>query len=119
MNENEIYVVKEYKFENPLITQIDSIIYECFRDCHNIYFHKFKYECLYDIKLENISNNEIINLTISDTSMHLYEINKKLTVARERGFTFNQINTLTIKFYSHQRYINMKKLPEISNADVS
>ena len=29
MNENELYVVKEYKFDNPLITKIDSIIDNC------------------------------------------------------------------------------------------
>ena len=34
MNENELYVVKEYKFDNPIITEIDSIIGNCFRDCH-------------------------------------------------------------------------------------
>ena len=39
--------------------------------------------------------------------MNLYELNKKLTVARENGFIFNQINKLTINFYSHLRYINI------------
>ena len=34
MNENEIYVVKDYKFDNRLITKIDSIINICYRDCH-------------------------------------------------------------------------------------
>ena len=41
MNENELYVVKEYKFDNPIITEKDSIIDKCFRDCHNSYFHNF------------------------------------------------------------------------------
>ena len=107
MNENKLYVVKECKFDNPLITEIDSIIDKCFKDCHNNYYHNFKYKCIYDFKLKNITNNEIINLTISDKSMHLYELNKKLTVARERGFIFLHINKLTIKIYSHQRYINI------------
>ena len=83
MDENEIYIVKEYKFDKPIITEIDSIIDKCFRDCHNSYFHNFKYECIYDIKLKNVTNNETINLTISDESMNLYELNKKLTVARK------------------------------------
>ena len=30
----------------------------------------------------------------------LFELNKKLTVARQRGFIFDQINNLTIKIYS-------------------
>ena len=107
MNENELYVVKEDIFENPPITKIDSIIDGCYRDCHNKYFHTFKYVCIYDIKLTNITNNEIVNISISDESLGLYELNKKLTLARERGFKFNQINRLTIKIYSHQRFINI------------
>ena len=39
--------------------------------------------------------------------MKLYELNKKLTVARQNGFIFNQINKLSIKIYSHLRYINI------------
>ena len=108
MNENELYVVKEYKFDNPIITEIDSIIDKCFRDCHNSYFHNFKYECIYDCKLTNITNNEIFNLTISGKSMNLYELNNKLTVARQNGFMFNQINNLSLNFYSHLRYINIR-----------
>ena len=38
MNENELYVVKEYKFDNPPFTKIDSTIDDCYRDCHNIFF---------------------------------------------------------------------------------
>ena len=107
MNEKELYVVKEYKFDNPLITKIVSIIDGCYRDCHNNYFHTFRYVCIYDITLTNITNNEIINITISDESLGLYELNKKLTIARQRGFIFNQMNLLTIKIYSHIRYINV------------
>ena len=107
MNENELCVVKEYKFDNPLFHKIDSIIDNCYRDCHNKYFHTFKYVCIYDITLTNITNNEIINITISDESLGLYELNKKLTIARQGGFRFLHINELTIKIYSHQRYINI------------
>ena len=32
--------------------------------------------------------------------MGLFELNKKLTVARQRGYIINQINKLTIKIYS-------------------
>ena len=38
--------------------------------------------------------------------MNLYELNKKLIVARQNDFISNQINKLTIKFYSPLRYIN-------------
>ena len=107
MNENEVYVVKQYKFDYPLFTEIDSMIDSCFEGCHNNYFRKFKYECIQDIKLTNITNNEIINLTISGKSMSLYDLNKKLTVARQNGFLFNLINKLIIKIYSRQRFINI------------
>ena len=106
MNEKELYVLKEYKFDNPLITKIDSIIDGCYRDCHKKYFHTFKYVCIYDITLTNITNKEIINITISDESLGLYELNKKLTIARQRGFRFLHINELTMNIYSHQQYIN-------------
>ena len=76
MNGNDLYVVKEYKFDNLIITEIDSIINKSFRDCHNSNFNNFKYECIYDFKLTNITNNEILSLTISGKSMNLYELNK-------------------------------------------
>ena len=107
MNENKLYVVKEYEFDNPLVQKIDSIIDSCYKDCHNKYFHTFKYVCIYDIKLTNITNNAIFNISISDESLGLYELYKKLTIARQRGFKFNQISKLKIKIYSHQRYINI------------
>ena len=60
------------------------------------------------LNLKNIANNEIINFTVNGKNMDLYDLNKKLTIARQRGFLFNQILKLTIKFSSHQRYINIK-----------
>ena len=110
MNENESYVAEEHKFDNPLITDTDFIINSCFKDCHNNYFHNFKYECIYDIKLTNITDNEINSLTISGKSMKLFDLNKKLIVARQKIFLFNQINKLTKKFYSYLRYINISSI---------
>ena len=107
MNENDLYVVKAYKFDNPLFHKIDSIIDGCYRDCHNKYFHTFKYVCIYDITLTNITINEIINTTISDKSLGLYELNKKLIIARQRGFSFLKIKKLIIKVFSNQRYKNI------------
>ena len=39
--------------------------------------------------------------------MNLFELNKKPTLARERGSRFLPINKLTRKIFSHQRYINI------------
>ena len=104
---NENVFVKAYEFDKPPIQKIDCIIDDCIRDCRHKYFHTFHHICVYDIKLTNIGNNEIVDLTISDKSMGFYEINKKLTVDRQNGFIFNQINKLTIKNCSHVRYINI------------
>ena len=98
MEENQLTIVKEYEFDNPLIQNIDSIINKCYRYCHNKNFHTFEYECVYDLNFTIINNNETDNFTISDKNVGVYELNKKLTLARKRGFIFNQINKLTIKF---------------------
>ena len=88
MNENELYVVKGYKISNSLITRIHSLIDGCYGGCHNKSLLTFKYVCIYDIKLTNITNNEVIIITISDESMNLFELIKKLTVARQRSYIY-------------------------------
>ena len=110
INAIELTVVKEYEYDNILIQNIDSIINKCYRDCHYKYFHTFNYECVYDINFKNITNNEIVNLTIVGMGMGMYEINKKLSIARRNGFKFIQINKLTIKIYSNLFYINIHYL---------
>ena len=98
INENELKVFKKYEYDTPVITEIDSIIDKSIRDCYNKYFHDtFDINYEYDLNFTNI-NNEIVNFKISDKTMGMFELNKKLTLARERGFKFNQINKLTIKF---------------------
>ena len=42
MNENQLTIVKEYIFDNALITKIDSIGDSCYKDCHHKNFHTFK-----------------------------------------------------------------------------
>ena len=41
MNENELYLVEENNFDNPIIQKIDSLIDNSIRDCHHKYFHTF------------------------------------------------------------------------------
>ena len=50
MNGSELYLVKEYMFDNPLWSEMDFILDNCFRNCHNIFLHKFIYEYINDIK---------------------------------------------------------------------
>ena len=82
MNENELYFVREYKIDNPLITQLHSIIDSCCSDCHKKNFHEFIYETIYDIELITITKSEIINLTIMGKNMKFYDLDKKLKVSR-------------------------------------
>ena len=107
INENKLTAVKEYEIDNPLIQNIDSIINKCYRDCHNKFFHTFKCECVYDINFRNITNNEIVNLKIVGINIRMYELNQKLTLAKQRGFKFDHINKLTIKIYSNLSNINI------------
>ena len=107
MNENELNIVKGYKCDNPLIQKIDSLIDISIRDCHSKYFHTFDYVCEYDLNFTNITNNEIVNFTNSDKSMGLYELNKKLSLARQRGCIYNQINNFKIKIYSNLSNLNI------------
>ena len=97
MDENQLIIVKEYKFDNPLIHRRDSIIDNCYRDCRNKYIHTFEYVCVYDFKLTNITNNETDNFTIFEKSLGLYDSNKKLTIAHGISFVFNHINKLIKK----------------------
>ena len=106
MNEN--FFVKKYEFDEPHIQKIDSITDNCIGDCHHKYFHIFDHTCEYDLNFTNIDNKETVNFSISDKSMGSYELNKKLTVARERGYIFNQINKLTVKIYSNLSHINIQ-----------
>ena len=103
MNANQLTIVKEYEFDNPLIQKVDSLIDNSIRDCHNKCFHTFDHVCEYDLKFTNIGNNESVKFTISDKSMGMYE----LSIARGNGFIFNQINKLTIKIYSNLFHINI------------
>ena len=107
LNENQLTIVKEYEFDNPPTTRIDSLIDNSIIDCHNNFFHTFDHICGYDLNFTNIGNNETVNFTNSIKSMGLYELNKKLTIACGNGFLFFQINKLTIKIYSNLSHINI------------
>ena len=78
-----MYIVKNYKLDETLITDIEFIIDKCYKDCHKNYFPNFKFEylCTYDNKLIKFNNIEFLNLTIADQSMNLYELNKKLRIS--------------------------------------
>ena len=106
INENQLSIVKEYDLVEPKSHKVDSIIDKVLEDCHNKYFHTFEYKCIYDIKFTYI-DNEIVNLTVPDKSMNLYELNEKFENARQNGFIFIQINNLKMEIYSSLSNLNI------------
>ena len=77
---NEKVIVEKHEVDEQLIQKMDSIFDECIGDCHHDYFHTFDHMFEFDIRFTKIRKNEIFNLTISDKSMNLYELNQKSTV---------------------------------------
>ena len=58
---NQLTIFKKYENILPLIHKKDSIIDNCYRDCHNNYFRIFKYRCRSYIKFTSIGKNEVID----------------------------------------------------------
>ena len=111
INENNLFVVKEYEFDKKDIHEIDYLLDDVIKDCRRNYFHTFEYKLVYDINFTNISNNEEVNLIITHKSMEFktefYGLNKKIKNARRNGFVFNQINNFKIEIYSNLSNINI------------
>ena len=72
MNKNQLTIVKECKFDKPLIQKISSLIDNSIRDCHHNYFHTFDHVCENDLNFTIITINETVNFTISDKCMGMY-----------------------------------------------
>ena len=86
MNEDELDLVKECNFDNPVCSELNCILDTCYRNCLDNFFHKFKSEYIYDFNFKNIAKNEKIILTINGKNTDLYQLNKKLKVAPEKVF---------------------------------
>ena len=72
INENKLFVVKEYEFDKKDIHEIDYLLEDVIKDCRKNYFHIFEYKLVYDINFTNISNNGEVNLIITHKSMDPY-----------------------------------------------
>ena len=111
INENKLFVVKDYKFGKKVIHEIDYLLDDVIKDCRRNYFHTFEYKLVYDINFTNISINEEVNLIITHRSMEFKTefcgLNKKIKNARRNGFIFNQINNFKIEIYSNLSCINI------------
>ena len=111
INENKLFVVKEYEFDKTDIHKIDYILNDVIKDCRKKYFHSFEYRIIYDLCFKNISNNEEVNFAVTHRSMEFktefYGLNKKIKNARENGYIFNQINNFKIKILSNLSHINI------------
>ena len=60
--ERYAFFVKKYEFDNPDITQVDSIPTDVITDCKDNYFHTFEYWSEYDKKFKH-KTSELINYT--------------------------------------------------------
>ena len=69
-------LVREYEVIRPDIHNVDSVIDNVSKHCHNEYFHIFEYKCIYDIKFTNITKNELLNLIVAGKQMNLYGLRK-------------------------------------------
>ena len=111
INENKLFVVKEYKFVKKDIHEIDYLIDDVIKHCRKNFFHTFEYRLVYDINFTNISNNEEVNLIVTHRSMEFktefYGLNKKIKNAGRNNFIFNQINNFKIEIYSNLSHINI------------
>ena len=111
INENKLFVVKEYEFDTKDIHEIDYLLDDVNKHCRKNYFHTFEYKLVYDINFINISINEEVNLIITHKSMEfkteLYGLNKKIKNVRRNGFVFNQIRNFKKEIYSNLSYINI------------
>ena len=110
INKDRLTIVKEYKFGEKDIHEIDYILKDVIKDCRINYFHTFEYKIVYDINFTNISNNEEVNLIITHNSnefkTEFYGLNKQIKNARRNNFVFNQINNFKIEIYSNLSNIN-------------
>ena len=106
-----MFVVKEYKFGEKDIHEIDYLLNDVIKDCRRNYFHIFEYKLVYNINFTNISNNEEVNLIIThkakEFKSEFYGLNKKIKIAKRNDFVFNQINNFKIEIYSNLSYINI------------
>ena len=111
MNDNQLTVVKEYKFYKNYIHEIYYLLDDVIKHCRKNYFHTFEYKLVYDINFTNISNNEEVNIIVTHKSMEfkteVYGLNKKIKKARRNGFIFNNKNNFILKIYSNLFYINI------------
>ena len=111
IDENELTVVKEYKFGEKDNHEIDYLLDDVIKDFRRNYFHTFEYKLVYNINFTNISNNEEVNLIITHKSnefkTEFYALNKKIKNAKRNGFVFNHLNNFKIEIYSNLSYINI------------
>ena len=100
-------VVKEYEFHKPLLSEINSIIDNCKRDCYYNNYHKHKMTLEYHGSFTNERINEMFDLTISKIAVGQCELNERLKIARRNAFRFIQISKLTIKFSAKQSQMTL------------
>ena len=96
----ESNIVKEYEFNKPEIDEVDYLLDKVIKDCKKKIFHSFKYRCVYDNKITNITNNKKVILYISHDCLEFKSDHyglKKSKKQKRIEFIFDEILKLTKK----------------------
>ena len=68
---NESNIVKEYEYMKPEIDKVDYLLDKVIKDSEKKLFHTFKYRCVSDIKITNITKNEKVILNFNHNCLEL------------------------------------------------
>ena len=89
----------------PQIDEVDYLLDKVIKGCEMKFFHTFKYRCVYDINVTNITNNEKVILIISHEYIEFktkhYGVNKKVNKKKNSKFKIDEMFKITIKIYSN------------------
>ena len=109
---NESNIVKEYEFFKPKFDEVDYLFDNVIKGFRKNCFHSFEYRCVYDIQFTNITSNKEffspISLRYIELKSEYYGLSKKVKIARNSVFVFNEIVNLTKKVCSSLSRMNIR-----------
>ena len=127
---------KTYKYINPDFEQVDNLVTRAIDGCTK-HFHRFKYKCVFVVKLNNATHGTTnffiitkkikINTKVAEAIELSHQIDEFEQV--ESGYTFHNIKTLAVKLFRYhdikacsyckklKRYCNSKSIINIQNTE--
>ena len=119
---NNNLTVKTYTYINPDFEKVDNLVERAIEDCTK-YFHRFKYKCVFVVKIIHASHGTTNYFTITNMFKNQYEeINGSIELNHqiyefeqgESGYIFDSIKKLTVKMFKYHdiRVSSYCKLPK-------